>query len=341
MTVLLEVKNLRVTFGGGRKQIQAVNDVSFSVGEGETAALVGESGSGKSTIGRSMLGLVRPSSGTVLYKGQDMIEGWRRRRHEFARQVQAVFQDPNSSLNPLMTIGQILDEPLRAAGQMSRKNAAARVREMLDAVGLPHGAQARYPAEFSAGQRQRVAIARALVLSPRLVVCDEPVSALDLSTQAQVINLLSTLREQTGVSYLFISHDLPVVRHLADNTVVLYRGQVMEAGPAHDVADAPLHPYTIALTAASPVIDVDKQQERRERRRESTAVRADLPLDVPGCPFSARCPFTADVCISTRPRPVPKGASTVVCHLYDPQSGHPRSGHGVPASRPPAAPGAM
>ena len=203
---------------------------------------------------------------------------------------------------------------------------------MLDAVGLPHDAQIRCSAEFSGGQRQRVAIARALVLSPRLVVCDEPVSALDLSTQAQVINLLSTLRRQTGVSYLFISHDLSVVRHLADRTVVLYRGQVMEAGPAQDVADTSLHPYTIALTAASPVIDVDKQQELRERRRESIAVRADIPLDVPGCPFSARCPFTSDVCISTRPRPVPVGASTVACHLYDPDSGHPRAGDGVPAS---------
>ncbi len=259
-----------------------------------------------------------------------MVEGWHRRRLELARQVQVVFQDPNSSLNPLMTVGQILEEPLRAAGRMSREDAAARVQETLDAVGLPQGAQARYPAEFSGGQRQRVAIARALVLSPRLVVCDEPVSALDLSTQAQVINLLSALRRQTGVSYLFISHDLSVVRHLADRTVVLYRGQVMKAGPARDVADAPLHPYTIALTAASPVIDVDKQQELRERRRESIAVRADLPPDVAGCPFSARCPFTSDICISTRPRPVPKGATTVACHLYDPDSGHPHAGDGVP-----------
>jgi len=165
-----------------------------------------------------------------------------------------------------------------------------------------------------------------------MVVCDEPVSALDLSTQAQVINLFSALREQTGVSYLFISHDLSVVRHLADKTVVLYRGQVMEAGPAQDVADAPLHPYTIALTAASPVIDVDKQQELREQRREAIAVRADIPFDVPGCPFSARCPFTSGVCVSTWPRPVPKDACTVACHLYDPDSGHPRAGQGVPAS---------
>jgi oligopeptide/dipeptide ABC transporter ATP-binding protein len=332
LSALLEVENLQVTFGRGRKQLHAVNDVSFSVGQSETVGLVGESGSGKSTIGRSILGLVRPSAGTVLYQGRDMVEGWRRRRYEFARYVQVVFQDPNSSLNPLMTIGQILEEPLRAAGQMSRRDAAARVREMLDAVGLPQGAQARYSAEFSGGQRQRVAIARALVLSPRLVVCDEPVSALDLSTQAQVINLLSALRQRTGVSYLFISHDLSVVRHLADRTVVLYRGQVMEAGPAQDVADAPLHPYTAALTAASPVIDVDQQQELRERRREAIAVRVGISLDVPGCPFSARCPFTSDVCVSTRPRRVPRGASTVACHLYDPDSGHPRAGQDVPAS---------
>jgi peptide/nickel transport system ATP-binding protein len=332
LSALLEIDNLRVTFGKRRQQVQAVNDVSLSVSEGETVGLVGESGSGKSTIGRSVLGLVRPNAGTVRYQGQDMVEGWQRRRRELARQVQVVFQDPNSSLNPLMTIGQILEEPLRAAGRMSRQQAAARVQEMLDAVGLPQGAQARYSAEFSGGQRQRVAIARALVLSPRLVVCDEPVSALDLSTQAQVINLLAALRRQTGASYLFISHDLSVVRHLADRTVVLYRGQVMEAGPARDIADAPLHPYTIALTAASPVIDVDKQQELRERRRESMAARAGLLLDVPGCPFSARCPFTSDICISTRPRPVAKDASTVACHLHDPDSGHPQAGNGIPAS---------
>jgi oligopeptide/dipeptide ABC transporter ATP-binding protein len=328
LSALLEIDNLQVTFGGRGKQVKAVNDVSFSVGEGETVGLVGESGSGKSTIGRSVLGLVRPNAGTVRYRGQDMVEGWRRRRYELARQVQVVFQDPNSSLNPLMTIGQILEEPLRAAGQMSRKDAAVRVQEMLDAVGLPKGAQARYSAEFSGGQRQRIAIARALVLSPRLVVCDEPVSALDLSTQAQVVNLFSALREQTGVAYLFISHDLSVVRHLADRTVVLYRGQIMEAGPAESLADSPLHPYTVALTAASPVIDVDKQQELRERRQESIAVRADVPAGVPGCPFAARCPAMSDVCVSTRPRPVSRGASTVACHLYDPDSGHPRAGQG-------------
>lgn len=325
MNALLEVEGLEVSFGSRHKPFRAVNGVSFSVAEGETVGLVGESGSGKSTIGRSILGLVAPSDGTLRYAEQDLVEGWQHRRRDLAKEIQVVFQDPNSSLNPLMTVGQVLEEPLLTAARMPKRQARARVREMLNAVGLPAGAESRYSAEFSGGQRQRVAIARALVVEPKLVVCDEPVSALDLSTQAQVINLLSRLKDETGVAYLFISHDLSVVRHLADRTVVLYRGQVMETGPAEAVADSPLHPYTVALAAASPLLDVDEQRAQRERRRESITLNPGIPIDHNGCPFASRCPFMADVCLTDRPRITVQQSTSVACHMYDPASGHPKA----------------
>jgi oligopeptide/dipeptide ABC transporter ATP-binding protein len=332
MKALLAVNSLKVTFGSRRRRATAVDDVTFEVMPGETVGLVGESGSGKSTIGRSILGLVAPAGGSISFAGQDLIVGWRRRRQHLAKQIQVIFQDPNSSLNPLMTVGQILEEPLRAVQHIHRSEAHRRTTDMLASVGLPEDAAARYPAEFSGGQRQRVAIARALVASPRLVVCDEPVSGLDLSTQAQVINLLSRLRAETNASYLFISHDLSVVRFLADRTVVLYRGRVMEIGPAETVAGRPLHPYTIALAAASPLLDVEAQREQRARRRQAMTLRRGIPAAVPGCPFSSRCPFMSDVCVMERPRLSQVRDAYVACHMYDPESGHPRAGQGPPTA---------
>jgi oligopeptide/dipeptide ABC transporter ATP-binding protein len=322
---LLTVNNLEVQFRGSNRHsnFRAVDNVSFTIEEGETVGLVGESGSGKTTIGRSILGLQKASAGSITFDGRDATSVARRLRRELARDLQVIFQDPNSSLNPLMSVGQILAEPLRSQG-IDPADAQIRVANMLHSVGLPAGSENRYSAQFSGGQRQRVAIARALVLSPKLVVCDEPVSALDLSTQAQIVNLLADLRDTTGVSYLFISHDLSVVRYLADRIVVLYRGQIMEIGDSEEVSDRPQHPYTIALNAASPVTDVEQQQVRREKRREAITLRPEISVGEAGCPFASRCPFMAKICLDKRPRLIATSTTSVACHMFDPTSGHPK-----------------
>ncbi|GAA2584676.1 ABC transporter ATP-binding protein [Dactylosporangium fulvum] len=264
---LLELRGLTVNYGRGRRRIpDAVSDVSLAVAPGETVALVGESGSGKSTIGNVVLGLVPATAGTVRFDGEDITAAGRRRRRMLTRHIQPIFQDPYGSLNPSRTIRQTLIEPLLAHG---RAGAAAgeRIAEVLDRVGLPADATDRYPDEFSGGQRQRIAIARALVAGPRLIVCDEPTSALDLSIQAQVLNLLRRLQRESGIGYLFITHDLALIRHVADRVVVLYRGRVMETGPAARVTGEPQHPYTQALLAAAPVPDPVEQRRRRAAAR--------------------------------------------------------------------------
>ena len=328
---LLEITALEMTFAHPTKpgkRIHAVDNVTFSVSPGEVVGLVGESGSGKSTVGRCVLGLESPTGGSVRFEGEDITHAKRRQRERIATDLQVVFQDPYSSLNPFLTVGESICEPLRNASKLTRDDAMEAARDMLVLVGLPREAVDRYPREFSGGQRQRIAIARALVLEPKLVVCDEAVSALDLSTQAQVLNLLASLAKQRNLAYVFIAHDLDVVHYIADRTVVLYRGRVMEQGDAAAVHDAPLHPYTAALLTAAPVTDPIEQAERRTVRRELlsrsvSSAPAGPATGATGCPYAARCAFASDVCQTTRPRDTPVDARTVACHMYDGASGHP------------------
>jgi ABC-type oligopeptide transport system ATPase subunit len=262
---LLAVDDLHVAFPQGRrKTFHALKGVSFDVMPGETVGLVGESGSGKTTIGRVILGMVRASAGRVVFAGEDITRAGRRRRRALARDIQVVFQDPIGSLNPARTVGDTLSEPLLQEAGLSRDERQARIADVLQRVGMPPDTAQRYPAQFSGGQRQRIAIARAVVARPRLVVCDEPVSALDLSVQAQVLNLLNELQQSLGLSLLFISHDLTVIRHVCRRTLVLYRGEIVERGDTQRVHDAPEHPYTRALLAAAPVPDPIEQRRRRE-----------------------------------------------------------------------------
>jgi ABC-type glutathione transport system ATPase component len=266
---ILQVTDLEVTFGGRRgKKAHVIKGVSFDLSAGETLSLVGESGSGKTTIGRAILGLAPVTGGTVTFRGQTISNVSRKVRRKLATDIQVVFQDPYSSLNPSMTIDTILVEPLRAAGVESGRT---RVRELLDAVRLPKDAGSRYPREFSGGQRQRVAIARALAMNPAVIVCDEPTSALDVTTQARVLTLLAELQKETGVAYLFISHDLGVVNDISDRIAVLYRGEIVEIGEAKQVALAPHNDYTRRLQMAAPVADPKKQRARRNQRLELLA----------------------------------------------------------------------
>jgi oligopeptide/dipeptide ABC transporter ATP-binding protein len=298
---LLEIENLCVHFKAGTRITRAVDNVSLSIAPGETLGLVGESGSGKSTIGRAVVGLVPVTSGSVKFNGRDITNASLSRRRELAAEMQVVFQDPYSSLNPAKTIGQTLAEPLSVHGKFNRGERADRVATMLTRVGMPTDAAMRYPAQFSGGQRQRIAIARALMLEPKLVICDEPVSALDLSIQAQIMNLLADLQAELGVSYLFIAHDLAVVRHISHRTVVLYRGQVMEAGDAEMVADSPHHPYSQALVAAAPLPDPDMQRARAAVRAESLFVTGPEGDPLHSCAFASRCSHAIEVCRSQRP----------------------------------------
>ncbi|SFR68412.1 ABC transporter [Microbacterium azadirachtae] len=276
MTALLEVQDLVVEYGRGRKAFRALHGVSIDVAPGECMGLVGESGSGKSTLGKAILGLAPVTSGGIRFDGRDVTALGRTERRALAADVQVVFQDPYGSLNPAMRIGEILTEPLLTSG-LGAAESQRRVREMLDRVRLPEAAMDRYPSEFSGGQRQRVAIARALVRRPRLIVCDEPVSALDLTTQATILDLFIELQRDTGVSYLFVSHDLGVVRRVCHRVAVMYRGEIVETGEGEQITRAPRHPYAERLRLASPVADPVVQ---RTRRAEWLALReaADAPV---------------------------------------------------------------
>jgi peptide/nickel transport system ATP-binding protein len=322
MTGLLSIEHLTVSF---RRGTTAVDDVTLTVGRGETVGLVGESGSGKTTIGRAVLGLVSIASGRIVLSGTEIGNVPASARGPLTSRLQMVFQDPSSSLNPARAVGHSVVEPLAAAGPASAASLRVRAVELLRAVGLPADAVLRYPHEFSGGQRQRIAIARALAASPDLVICDEPTSSLDLSTQAQMLNLLSDLHADRGLSYLFISHDLAVVRHMAERIVVLYRGRVMESGPAELVSNRPLHPYTQALRASAPVADVTAQRQNRAERQLLIKATASLSAIGPdACPYASRCAFAAPVCASRRPRLVAAGLLEVACHRYDSAAGHPQ-----------------
>jgi oligopeptide/dipeptide ABC transporter ATP-binding protein len=314
---LLDVRDLAVQYDVGRHRppLRAVDGVSITVAAAETVGLVGESGSGKTTIGRAILGLTPVHEGTIKLGGEDITHAGHAVRRRLSAVLQVVFQDPYSSLNPTRTVGQTLAETLRVQGA-SRERAAARAHELLERVGLPAEAARRYPGHFSGGQRQRIAIARALMAKPQIVICDEPASALDLSVQAQVLNLLRELQDELHLSYLFIAHDLAVVRHLSHRIVVLYCGRVMEQGDATSVYGRPIHPYTRALLAAAPVPDPDEQRRRRIARTSSRAAdREALPVNA--CPFAPRCQYTIDICRTSRPplEATPDG-TLVSCHRW-------------------------
>lgn len=269
---ILRVDDLVVRFGSGKSSNTVIKGVSFDLHPGETLSMVGESGSGKTTIGRAILGLAPVTEGRIAFRGTDIHAARRRQRRKSARDIQVVFQDPYSSLNPSMQIEDILVEPLAAAGISGGRQ---RVRQLLDSVGLPADAANRYPREFSGGQRQRIAIARALALEPSVIVCDEPTSALDVTTQAKVLQLFKDIQEATGVAYLFISHDLGVVHSISDRIAVLYRGEIVELGDARQVALNPAHPYTRKLQMAAPVADPQLQRERRTARLAALAEATD------------------------------------------------------------------
>lgn len=295
---LIEVRQLKRYFGDAKKPVRAVDDVSFTIQPGETLGLVGESGSGKSTLGRSLLRLIDPSAGQVLYRGEDITRAGGRRMRELRRKLQIIFQDPYASLNPKMRIADILGEALDTHGLAKGREArAARIAELLDLVGLRPEHGARFAHEFSGGQRQRIGVARALAVEPEFIVADEPLSALDVSIQSQVVNLLCDLRERFKLTMLFISHDLDVVEYLCDRVVVLYLGRVMEVAETEALYAQPLHPYTRALLAASP-------QPDPEAPHRPVPLRGDIPspMNPPsGCVFRTRCPDAQARCAEAQP----------------------------------------
>jgi peptide/nickel transport system ATP-binding protein/oligopeptide transport system ATP-binding protein len=294
MTPLLEARGLSKFFPArdGKGTVRAVNDVSLTLAEGETLGIVGESGCGKSTLARMLMRLIEPSEGQVLFRGDDLLSLTPAELRKRRRDIQIVFQDPYASLDPRMTIARIVAEPLDIHAIGSRGERAARVKELLSLVGLDPSAAQRYPHEFSGGQRQRIGIARAIALEPKLVVLDEPVSALDLSIQSQILNLLDDLKSRLNLSYVFISHDLSVVQHVSDKVAVMYLGRIVEEGTAEAVFGNPRHPYTQALISAVPEIDPQK-------RKAHMLLPGDPPNpeNIPsGCAFHPRCPFAQDIC---------------------------------------------
>jgi len=299
MTVMLKVEGLKKHFPVRRGFLQkvigwvkAVDGVDFAIDQGKTLGLVGESGCGKSTIGRLILRLLEPDQGTILYKGRDIALLSQKEVAPLRKEMQIIFQDPFGSLNPRMTAGQSIEEGLRTLRVRDRTERRARVEKLLNLVGMAPSAAERYPHEFSGGQRQRIGIARALSVEPSLIICDEPVSALDVSIQAQIINLLKELQNRLGLSYLFISHDLHVVSYISDRVAVMYLGHIMEHAPTEELFDHPLHPYTHALLSAVPTHGKESSQESEELAGEVPS-----PFNPPpGCKFQGRCPLVEDLC---------------------------------------------
>ncbi len=309
---LVEVEDLKVYFpirsgivlDRHVGDIKAVDGVSLDILRGETLGLVGESGCGKSTVGRTILRLYKPTEGRIVFDGTDITRLGEEELRPLRRQMQMIFQDPFASLNPRHSVGRIVGEPLRTHGLAGRRAAAGRVRELLGIVGLPADAASRYPHEFSGGQRQRIGLARSLALNPDFVVADEPVSALDVSIQAQIINLLENLQKEFELTYLFIAHDLAVVRHISDRIAVMYLGIIVEISPAEELYDNPLHPYTISLLSAVPIPDPEV-----ETKRETILLAGDLPSPAnppPACRFHTRCPYVQPTRCKTEVPPLRK-----------------------------------
>jgi oligopeptide/dipeptide ABC transporter ATP-binding protein len=317
---LLEVEHLKlhfpikqgILFDREVARVHAVDDVTFELHDGETLGLVGESGCGKTTLSRTIMRLVDATGGAIRFRGRDVSRASRRELAPLRREMQMVFQDPYASLNPRKRVGQIVGMPMRRHG-VEREEADRRVLDLLDRVGLSRDHVNRFPHEFSGGQRQRIGIARALALDPRLIVLDEPVSALDVSIQAQIVNLLDDLQDELGLTYLFVAHDLSVVRHVSDRVAVMYLGKLMEISPAEELYTKPIHPYSSALLEAIPIPD-----PRRNRERERSVVSGEPPnpIDPPsGCVFHPRCPYATDVCRTVEP-PLTSypGGHLAACH---------------------------
>ena len=292
---LLEVRNLKKYFDTNRGPLQAVDNISFSIEKGRTLGVVGESGCGKSTLGRTILRLQEPTSGEIWFNGEDIVKYDKKQVKALRSKMQIIFQDPYSSLNPRMTVSQAIEAPLVLQGiykKNDREGLQKKVREMMDLVGLAYRFANSYPHELDGGRRQRIGIARALALNPEFVVCDEPVSALDVSIQAQVLNLMLDLQEERGLTYLFITHDLSVVKYFSDDIMVMYLGQVVEKAPSDELFASPSHPYTKALLSAIPVPDVHAPRNRILLKGEITS-----PINPkPGCRFAARCPYASEEC---------------------------------------------
>lgn len=313
---LVEVKNLKKFFKIGDKELKAVNDISFGIKRGETLGIVGESGCGKSTAGRTILRLYEPTGGQVLFEGKDVTKLNNQELKDMRRSMQMIFQDPYASLNPRMTVGDIIGEALDIHGLATGQKRKERIQELLSLVSLNPEHINRFPHEFSGGQRQRIGIARALAVEPKFIVCDEPISALDVSVQAQVVNLLEQLQEKMGLTYMFIAHDLSMVKYISDRVGVMYLGKMVELADADKLYEKPLHPYTQALLSAIPIPDPEI-----ERKRERIVLEGDVPspMNPPsGCHFRTRCPKAMPECAAAEPvwREIEPGHFTA-CHLYN------------------------
>ena len=319
---ILSIKNLRTWFDvtkglfAPKQIVKAVDDVSFDVYPNETFGLVGESGCGKSTLGRTIVKLYEPHDGKIIFDGQDISKLKGDALKQYRKDMQMIFQDPYASLNPRMTVGEIIKEPMKIHTiYKTDAEMEKRVHELLDIVSLKPDHIRRYPAEFSGGQRQRIGIARALAVNPKFIVCDEPISALDVSIQAQVINLLDDIKKRLGISYIFIAHDLGMVKHISDRIGVMYLGHLVEMGPSDEVYHRPLHPYTQALLSAIPIPD-----PKTAKLKQRIVLEGEIPTPInppKGCPFASRCPRATERCKVENPKPVTLGSRTVSCFIYE------------------------
>lgn len=316
---LLEVRNLTKYFPAAHgKVVHAVNNVSFQLERGETLGIVGESGCGKSSMGRTILKVHEPTAGQIIFDGEDITKFNNKKMFPYRKRMQMIFQDPYASLNPRFTVGEIIEEPMVIHKMGTAEERRAIVQNLIETVGLKPDHIRRYPHEFSGGQRQRIGIARTLALRPEFIVCDEPISALDVSIQAQIINLLEKLQRERGFSYLFIAHDLEMVYHISHKIGVMYLGNMVEYGSSDDVYKKPLHPYTRALISAAPIAD---PIEVKKKKRIILEGEVPSPLDPPqGCPFSGRCAYATEDCKNQKPEVYEYEGRKVACNIYSPEN---------------------